>query len=159
MDTKLFIIFIISNILNVILQTVKSLATVKCGKGAAALINAVSYGFYTYVIVLTVCDLPLWLKVLVVGLCNLVGVFVVKWGEEKARKDKLWKVEATVNQPYAESLIDELKYVGLPFNYIEGVGKYVLFNIYCATQAESAKAKAILDTHKAKYFVSESKTL
>ena len=159
MDTKLFIIFIVSNILNVILQTVKSLATVKCGKGAAALINAVSYGFYTYVIVLTVCDLPLWLKVLVVGLCNLVGVFVVKWGEEKARKDKLWKVEATVNQPYAESLIDELKYVELPFNYIEGVGKYVLFNIYCATQAESAKAKAILDAHKAKYFVSESKTL
>ena len=63
MDTKLFIIFIVANILNVILQTVKSLATVKCGKGSAALINAVSYGFYTYVIVLTVCDLPLWLKV------------------------------------------------------------------------------------------------
>jgi hypothetical protein len=88
-----------------------------------------------------------------------VGVFVVKWGEEKARKDKLWKVEATIYAPYKDSLIDELKYVELPFNYIEGVGKYVLFNIYCATQAESAKAKSILDANKAKYFVSESKTL
>ena len=47
----------------------------------------------------------------------------------------------------------------LPFNYIEGVGKYVLFNIYCATQKESKKAKEILDTNKAKYFVSESKVL
>ena len=159
MDTKLLIIFIALNIVNVIIQTVKSIATVKCGKSAAALVNAVAYGLYTVVVVYTVCDLPLWLKVVVVGLCNLVGVFFVKWGEEKARKDKLWKVEATVNQPYAESLIDELKYVELPFNYIEGVGKYVLFNIYCATQAESAKAKAILDIHKAKYFVSESKTL
>ena len=47
MDTKLLIIFIVLNIFNVIIQTVKSIATVKCGKGAAALINAVAYGLYT----------------------------------------------------------------------------------------------------------------
>ena len=111
------------------------------------------------VVVYTVCDLPLWLKVVVVGACNLVGVFCVKWGEEKARKDKLWKVEATINEPYKESLIDALKKANLPFNYIEGVGKYVLFNIYCPTQEESKAVKGLLDFHKAKYFVSESKTL
>lgn len=159
MNYELLLVFIALNIANVIIQTVKSLATVKCGKGIASLVNAIAYGLYTVVVVYTVCDLPLWLKVVVVSLCNLVGVFVVKWCEEKARKDKLWKVEATIYEPYKESLIDELNYVELPFNYIEGVGKYVLFNIYCATQAESAKAKSILDYHKAKYFVSESKTL
>lgn len=159
MNYELLLVFIALNIANVIIQTVKSLATVKCGKGVASLVNAVAYGLYTVVVVYTVCDLPLWLKVVVVSLCNLVGVFVVKWCEEKARKDKLWKVEATIYEPYKESLIDELNYVELPFNYIEGVGKYVLFNIYCATQAESAKAKNILDYHKAKYFVAESKTL
>ena len=159
MDTKLLIVFIILNVVNVILQTVKSLATVKCGKGMAALVNAIAYGLYTVVVVYTVCDLPLWLKVVVVGLCNLIGVFVVKWGEEKARKDKLWKVEATVHEPYKVSLTIDLEKAGLPYNYIEGVGKYVLFNIYCDTQEESAKARDILDYHKAKYFVSESKTL
>lgn len=159
MNYELLLVFIVLNIANVIIQTVKSLATVKCGKGVASLVNAVAYGLYTVVVVYTVCDLPLWLKVVVVSLCNLVGVFVVKLGEEKARKDKLWKVEATVYASYKESLIDELNYVELPFNYIEGVGKYVLFNIYCATQAESAKAKNILDDNRAKYFVSESKTL
>ena len=159
MNTELLIIFIALNIVNVIIQTVKSLATVKCGKTIAAIVNAVAYGLYTVVVVYTVCDLPLWLKVVVVGACNLVGVFFVKWGEEKARKDKLWKVEATINEPYKESLIADLKNAGVPFNYIEGIGKYVLFNIYCATQAESKSVKGLLDFHKAKYFVTESKSL
>ena len=156
---KLIIVFIIANIINVIIQTNKSLCTVKCGKSVAAVVNAVAYGFYTYVIVLTVCDLPLWLKVVVVGGCNLVGVFCVKWGEEKARKDKLWEVRATVYEPYTESLHHDLESANIPHNYIPTIGKYTIFNIYCETQAESKRVKGLLDYHKAKYFVSESKTL
>ena len=159
MNTKLLIIFIALNIVNVIIQTIKSLATVKCGKTVAAIINAVAYGLYTVVVVYTVCDLPLWLKVVVVGACNLVGVFCVKWGEEKARKDKLWEVRATVYEPYTESLHHDLESANIPHNYIPNIGKYTIFNIYCETQAESKRVKDLLDYHKAKYFVSESKTL
>ena len=159
MNTKLLIIFIVLNVVNVIIQTVKSIATIKCGKTMAALVNAVAYGLYTVVVVYTVCDLPLWLKVAVVGVANLIGVYVVKWGEEKGRKDKLWKVEATVYDVYAESLHNDLKKAELPHNYIEDIGKYTIFNVYCETQADSRKAKEILDYHKAKYFASESKAL
>ena len=159
MDTKLLIIFIVLNVVNVIIQTVKSIATIKCGKTMAALINAVAYGLYTVVVVYTVCDLPLWLKVLVVGVANLIGVYVVKWGEEKGRKDKVWKVEATVYDVYTSSLHEDLKRAELPHNYIENIGKYTIFNVYCETQEDSKKAKQILDYNKAKYFVSESKTL
>ena len=158
MNTKLLIIFIALNIVNVIIQTVKSLATVKCGKAVASIVNAVAYGFYTVVVVYTVCDLPLWLKVVVVGACNLVGVFCVKWGEEKARKDKLWKVEATVKPCEFEAIKTYCEVADLPFSYID-VNKYILFNFYCATQKESAIVKDLLDKHNAKYFVSESKTL
>ena len=159
MDTRLLITFIALNIVNVIIQTAKSLATVKCGKTAAALVNAVAYGLYTVVLVYTVCDLPLWLKVIVVGLCNLIGVFIVKFAEEKARKDKLWKVEATVYESYTESLHTDLDKAEIPHNYIANVGKYSVFNIYCETQEESKRVKGLLDYHNAKYFVSESKTL
>lgn len=159
MNTELLIIFIALNIVNVIIQTVKSLATVKCGKTVAAVVNAIAYGLYTVVVVYTVCDLPLWLKVVVVGACNLVGVFCVKWGEEKARKDKLWEVRATVYEPYTESLHHDLENADIPHNYIPNIGKYTIFNIYCETQAESKRVKGLLDYHKAKYFVSESKTL
>ena len=159
MDGKLLILFIILNVVNVIIQTVKSLATIKCGKTMAAFVNAVAYGLYTVVVVYTVCDLPLWLKVAVVGVANLIGVYLVKLFEEKGRKDKLWKVEATVYESYTESLHNDLKNAELSHSYIEEIGKYTIFNVYCETQADSRKAKEILDYHKAKYFVSESKAL
>lgn len=156
---KLLILFIVMNVLNVIIQTVKSICTIKCGKAVAAIVNAVAYGLYTYIVVLTMCDLPLLAKCLIVAGANFVGVFVVKFIEEKARKDKLWKVEATVRQHYTESLHRDLDIANIPHNYIDNVGKYTLFNVYCETQAQSAKAKAILGMYSAKYFVSESKTL
>lgn len=159
---ELLILFVVMNILNVIIQTVKSICTIKCGKVVAAIVNAVAYGLYTYIVVLTMCDLPLLAKCLIVAGCNFIGVFVVKFFEEKARKDKLWKVEATIrnynHDPEWDDCIIALKDSGIPFNYID-IQKYILINCYCATQAESAKVKQILDAHGAKYFVSESKNL
>ena len=147
------------NVLNVIIQTIKSIATIKCGKTAAAAINALAYGLYTYIIVLTNCDLPLLAKCLIVASANFVGVWVVKFFEQKARKDKLWKVEATVLRGHTERLHSTLDRLDIPHNYLENVGKYTLFNIFCETQKESALAKEVLEKHNAKYFVSESKTL
>lgn len=159
METKLLVLFIVLNIINVVLQTVKSIATIKCGKVMAGIINAVAYGLYTVVLVYTMCELPLMWKAAIVALCNFVGVFVVKWIEEKARKDKLWKVEATVLRGYTQELHQCLTEHDIPHNYLENVGPYTLFNVYCATQEQSKFAKLALDGHFAKYFVSESKTL
>lgn len=159
MELKLIILFIICNVLNVIIQTIKSIATIKCGKVAAAVINAIAYGFYTYIVILTVCELPIWLKMLVVGLANLVGVFVVKLCEEKARKDKLWKIESSVDKCYRDEIIYYLKSYDISFNYIDNIGNYTIFNIFCPTQEDSATVKILLDKFKAKYFVSESKIL
>ncbi len=160
MNTELLIIFIVLNIANVIIQTVKSIATVKCGKVSASIINAVAYGLYTIVTVYLMCELDLYLKAGIVALCNLVGVYVVKLIEEKARKDKLWKVEATVSDSNTFPLWSELQEVNIPCNYIPRIGgKWSVFNIYCETKEQSQKAKEILNKYEAKYFVSESKTL
>ena len=140
-----------------IIQTVKTIATVKCGKTVAAIINAITFALYTVVMVYTMCDLPLWLKATIVGLCNLVGVWVVKFFEEKARKDKLWKVEATVPAKYTEAVHIDLRTV--PHSYIENIGNYTIFNFYCATQEDSKRVKDIINQYEAKYFVSESKNL
>jgi hypothetical protein len=101
----------------------------------------------------------MWQKCLITFLCNVVGVYVVKWSEEKSRKDKLWKIEATVLGEHTTAFRAALKEANLSHKYFTGIGKYTEFNIYCETQAESTKAKKILDKYKAKYFVSESKTL
>ena len=159
MNWNLFWIFVVLNVVNVVIQTVKSIVTIKCGRVSAAIINAVAYGLYTIVLVYTVCDLNLWLKAVVVAVANLIGVYIVKLIEEKKRKDKLWKVEATIPKEHTDELHYELKVRNVPHNFIEDVGQYTVFNIYCNTQKESAIARVLLNQYHAKYFVSESKTL
>lgn len=159
MNTNLLITFIVFNIINVIIQTIKSIATVKCGKVVASLVNAVAYGLYTYIVVLTVCDLPMWLKVLVVGGANLVGVFIVKLVEEKSRKDKLWKVEMAVpNGTNLAVLKNRIEWCGVPCNYIE-VGKWVMFNCYCERQGQTKAMTEIAKEFSGKISAYESKIL
>lgn len=162
MTMNLMTTFILLNIVNVVIQTVKSIATIKCGKTIAAIVNAVAFGLYTIVTVYMMCELPLATKALIVAGCNLVGVYVVKYFEEKARKDKLWKVEATIKNegidPECDDCILELRASNVPMNYVD-INKYILINCYCATQEDSRKVKTILDKYGAKYFVTESKNL
>jgi uncharacterized protein YebE (UPF0316 family) len=157
---KLLVLFIVLSVINVILQTFKSLATVKCGKVGAALVNATAYGLYTVVLVYTNADFPLWEKVLVTAVCNLVGVYIVKAIEEKARKDKLWKVETTVNSDDTFKVRLALRDAGLSYSVISTNPKErSVFNIYCPTKKESEKVIEILGNYHAKYFVTESKSL
>lgn len=154
-------VFIILNIVNVVIQTVKSIVTISGGKVSASVVNAVAYGLYTVVVVYMNADgLGLFWKALIIGLANLVGVYVVKLIEEKSRKDKLWEIRATL--PHDEYTINQLKIWGelnhIPYNYID-INKYYVVNIYCATQNQSALTKEFLTRFDAKYFVSESKVL
>lgn len=156
---NLLIIFTVLSIVNVIIQTTKSIVTIKCGKSAAAIVNAVAYGLYTVVIVYTNADFPLWEKVIVTALVNLIGVYIVKLIEEKTRRDKLWKVEMTVPNARAETMAENLKLYPIPFNMVETTSKWTIFNVYCATQKESKFVRGIADKNKAKFFVSETKSL
>lgn len=158
MNWNLFWLFVVLNIINVVVQTFKSLITIKSGKTVAALVNAGAYALYTVVTIYMLCDLPLLWKAVVVGLCNLIGVYFVKWLEEKTRKSRLWKVEATIPRAdfqYIKTFIDN---EDVPANYID-INKYYLVNFYCATQAESALVRELLNRHNAKYFVTETKEL
>ena len=153
-------VFIILNVINVVLQTVKSIATVKCGAWSAAVVNAVAFALYTVVVVYMNADgLGLFWKAVIIGLANLFGVYAVKVVEIKNQKDKLWEIRATVKGTDTDALHEALNHCEIPHNFIKGVGKYTIFNCYCATQKESVALKGLLDTFNAKYFVSESKTL
>lgn len=152
-------VFIILTVINVITSTIKSIVTVKSNKWVASLVSALYYGYYNIVLIYTVADFPLWQKVAVTFACNLVGVFIVKWGEEKARKDHLWKVEATIPTKYAETVDFSLTNLFIPHSFIKISDKHTLFNCYCATQRDSALVKKIINQYDAKYFVSESKNL
>lgn len=156
MEMKTLWLFIIFNVINVIIQTAKSIATIKCGKLTAALVNAVAYGLYTYVVILTMADLPLLLKCVIVALCNLIGVYVVKYFEEKARKDKIWLVKMTIPTNYAEQAKQLLEQSNIPFTYYN-LNKYFVFDTFCETQAETSTVTKICSSCCGKAFATENK--
>lgn len=153
---KLLIIFIIASIINVIISTVKSIMTVKSGKWASALINATYYGFYTWVVMLMVCELDLWAKILITALTNFIGVYVVKLIEEKARKDKIWLVKMTIPTEYTENAKAMLQKAEIPYTYYD-VTKYIVFDTFCDTQAKTSMATAICKQCNGKAFATENK--
>lgn len=153
------ILFIILNIANVIIQTVKSIVTIKCGKTVASIVSAIAYGLYTYVVIFTATDgINIHLKALITAGANLIGVFVVKLIEEKKRKDRLWKVELAVpfrSTTTAENLIRENE---ISYNAVI-VGDWVMFNTYCTTQKQSSKMAEICKVVGGKISAYESKAV
>lgn len=156
---SLLIIFIVLNIFNVILQTIKSICTIKCGTLLAAVANAIAYGLYTIVIVYTVCDLPLMLKVIIVAAANFIGVYVVKAIEKKMQKDKLWLVKATIPLgKLADSMESYLNEFGISYSRFN-LSTYAVFDCYCNTQKETAKVTELTKDHHGKNFATENKLM
>ena len=154
------IIFTICSLINVMLSTVKTIVMYKKNILSSAFVNAITYGFYTVIVVLMAGgEMPLGWKILLTALTNFVGVALSMMIMRKLEKDKLWKVEATVIYIRKDDVCEMLNKAKVPYNYIDGVGKYTLFNIFCSTQQQRDAVKDILKAYEAKYFVSESKTL
>ena len=154
-------VFIVLNVVNVIIQTIKSIATVSWGKWGASIANAIAYSLYTVVVIFMNADgLGIMWKAIIIGLANLVGVYVVKLFEEKKRKDRLWKIEATFE--HKENFIQSLKLWAelehISINYID-IDKYYVVNFYAPTQNASKLIKDFILRFNGKYFVSETKNL
>lgn len=149
------IVFVLLSIINVVFSTVRSLTTIKSGKWVASIISGGYFAFYNIMLVWTVADFPMWQKCLVTFGCNVIGVFVVKWFEEKLRKGKLWKIDCTVYSVERENVEKALKVNDIPYCYNEN-GKHTMFTIFCATKDESAKVAEIVQKYHGKYFVSEN---
>lgn len=157
--SKFLIVFIALSIINVVLSTIRSIVTINGGKWAASLLSGGYFAFYNIVMLYTVSDFPMWQKCLITFICNVVGVYVVKWGEEKARKDKLWKIEMAI--PKAVNVYDvkrRIENCGVSCNYIE-VGKWLMFNCYCEKQAQTSAMIAIAKEYNGKISAYESKNL
>ena len=155
---KILVIFALCTVFYVILNTIRSILTIKGGKLSAAFINAVAYGFYTYIVVLTANDeLSIWYKMIITAVSNFVGVYIVKLIEEKATKDKLWKIELTCPKDSWEDLAEMFMKSDISFNYLDNVGPWVIFNVYSKSKEESSQVLEAAKQHGAKAFASENR--
>lgn len=149
------LIFTIATIVNVTISTIRSLTTIKCGKWISALTNALCYGFYPLIVMLTAKDtVDIVVNMLITAVVNFVCVWIIKLVEEKARKDKMWCVQVAVPKHKQEHMHEV--YQNIPHNYIE-CGSWTMFNCYCMCQSETAFVIQMAKCNEGKYSAYESK--
>lgn len=160
--TKLIIIFAALSLINVMASTFRSIVTIKGNKTVAAVVSAAYFAFYNIVLIYTVADFALWIKCAVTFACNLVGVFVVKYIEEKNRPVKMWKLEMALPNEGLRCTIDTyakwLEEQGIPCNY-QKLGSWWIFNCYCETCEQTDYVKKLCKAENGKISAYESQNL
>ena len=155
-------VFFVCSLINVILNTLKTIIMHKEKKISSTIINAITYGFYAIIVVMTASALDLWITILITVVANAIGVYGSMWLLERFKKDSLWEITATIDNTTdnynLHYVINSLKLVGISFNYMETskIEEYV-FHIYSQNQNDSVLIKDILEQVNAKYIVHEER--
>ena len=152
------IFFALMTVINVTLSTIRSLCTINGGKWISATTNAICYGFYPLIVMLTAKGtVDILINMLITALVNFVCVWIIKLVEEKARKDKLWKVEMAIPECCQEDV--ERKLQGIPYNYLHTGSNWVMFNCYCNTQNDTKLVVDLAKNYNGKISAYESKSV
>ena len=154
------IIFAVATIVNVVLSTIRSICTIKCGKWWSAITNAICYGFYPLIVMLTAKDtVSIIVNMVITAVANFICVWIIKYIEEKSRKDKMWKVEMAVPTRFDMDIhhyLDDTLHI--PHNY-QWVGHWCMFNCYCETQADTKAVVELARKYGGKISAYESQKL
>jgi hypothetical protein len=152
-------LFFVLNLINVVLGTMRSILTVKSTPFVSMVINTVSYTFYSGIVKL-VSGQDMAVVLITTALTNIIGVYIARFILDKCRKDKLWRITATIPNSIDSGMITE-KLKTKDIKSVVYVGEGVkLIDIYSKTQGESIVVKEILEPLKVKYSVVEiDKTL
>ena len=157
------VVFTVCQLINVALNTAKTIIMHKEEKISSSVINAVTYGFYAIIVVMTASALPLWITIVISALTNLFGVYGSMWLLDRFKKDSLWEIVATVQNTemdnYKQFINMVLTREHISFNCIgtNKQGEYE-YHIYSENRKQSAIIKKVLSGGtNAKYIVHEEK--
>lgn len=154
-------LFFVCQLINVGLNTAKTIIMHKEEKISSSVINAITFGFYTIIVVMTASSLPLWITIIITVVTNLIGVYASMWLLDKLKKDSLWEIVATITNENGkvfeeiewEMCINKISYNSSKTNR----QNERVFRIYSKNQKESTIIKAMLDKYNALYIVHEEK--
>jgi len=146
MSINFLLLYCALSFINVVIQTIKSLCTVKCSTFISACVNALAYGLYVYVIFFTNADgLALWGKALITALANFTGVYLANILFNKLFSHEVkWKVEVSIPMANVQSFVHRLKKEKLEY-YVSGAySGWQVYSIFCPTSKDSKLLKSIL---------------
>ena len=154
---EMILLFTALTIVNVIIQTVKSLCTVRCSTLVSASVNAIAYGLYTFVIFFTTAGgMSLWLKAIITAVANFFGVYIANYLFSKLfAKEVRWKVEISIPKEEAEQFKRDLVANNLDYYNCGNFEDWVALAVFCPDKKASECLKELLpDT--VKYNIVES---
>ena len=150
------ILFTALTVANTIIQTIKSLCTVRCSTFTSACVNALAYGLYVYVIFFTTSEgMSLWAKASITAIANFFGVYAANIIFEKLfSKTVRWKIEVSIpnelNRQF-EGYLNEREFEWCFCGWGNGWTNYAVF---CPDKNASVALREILPM-EAKYNIVE----
>ena len=159
MNMNFLILYCALAFVNVVIQTIKSLCTIKCSTFISAVVNAVAYGLYVYVIFYTNAEgLNLVSKAMITAVANFTGVYIANMLFNKVfSREVEWVVNVNVPNEKVPIFRDACKGRNLIFTQGNQNSIYThwTFTVYCPTSKESMMLKKILPDGS-QYIISES---
>ena len=155
--TPEIILFIILQVINVILSTIKSIVMIKGSKWGAIIANTVYFGVYTAVLKQISAIDNLALLVIITMLANFFGTWVGIVITDKLRKADLWIVKTVIRIGYAKDYKKALNEAGIKYiSYQTTWDEYTAIDIFSESRTQSKKIKEILVKFKVKYSIYKS---
>lgn len=149
MNVNFILLFASLSLFNVIIQTIKSLCTIKSSTFVAACVNALAYGVYVYVIVFTNSDgLPLWGKALITAGANFCGVYLANILFNKIfSREMRWKIEVSIPNDRAHGFIRALAKEHIEwYECGRDWEKYTCYAVFSPNSKTSKRIKELIPT-------------
>lgn len=161
-------LFLVLQLVNVVLSTIKSFLTIKGNKWSAVIANAIYFGYYTFIIKAIgnsdtfdifgmQVDGTITIAVITI-ITNFIGVYVSLTLMEKLRKDRLWLLKATVKENQCQALVNDLVKANLSFIVLHcNWNKVKPIDVYLYNKNETTICKNIIKKYDSvKYCVIET---
>lgn len=143
-------IFIIVQLANVIIATIKAIVTVNGGRMSASIISAVSYTFAAAITKL-LTQQSFAVAITVTFITNIIGVWLGKYIMDKREPERLWTVNATVRGKEKQALEKSLLERSIQFILLPAENDRYLYTIFARSKAESSLLQEILAGFNVKY--------
>jgi hypothetical protein len=155
--TPEIILFIILQVINVILSTIKSIVMIKGSKWGAIIANTIYFGVYTAVLKQISAIDNLFVLVVITMLANFFGTWIGIVITDKLRKADLWIIKTVIRIGYVKEYKKALNDAGIKYiSYQTTWDEYTAIDIFSESRTQSKKIKEILLKFKAKYSIYKS---
>ena len=155
--TPEILLFIILQIINVVLSTIKSIILIKGYKWGSIIANTIYFGVYTAVLKqLTLID-NIWLLIIITMAANFFGTWIGIVITDKVRKADLWTIATVVKKEYIKDYKQALNEAKIKYiSYQTTWDECEAIDIFSENRTQSKAIKEILLRFNAKYSIQTS---